>query len=257
MCAPSLSRRTALGAAVVLPLTAALSACSTGPSTPTRTAATATAAPHPSPSDLVPARTTRTTPDLDAPGSLAVVVDKRRPLSPRSWVPRDLVAPDVRHTNAPQLRRPAARALERMFDAADGDGVVLVSLSAYRPYTVQRRIYERNLGSIGRAATEKLTLRPGYSEHQTGLAIDLGGASRTQDLSVAFAGTDAAAWLRAHAWRHGFILRYERGRKPVTGIQYEPWHYRYLGKPRAADYHASGAHTLEQYFGLPAAPGYR
>ena len=194
---------------------------------------------------------------VDDPRSIWVVVDKRRPLRPKSWVPQDLVQPAVPHTNVPRLRRPAAAALERMVAAAKRDGVGVVSLSAYRAYTVQQSIYQRNLRSLGRAATERLTARPGYSEHQTGLADDLGDSSGRCGIAACFATTPAGRWLAANAWRYGWILRYPAGQQAVTGIQSEPWHYRYVGTGLSKHMHATGQTLLERVFGLPDSPDYR
>ncbi len=68
--------------------------------------------------------------------------------------------------------------------------------------------------------------------------------------------TSQGRWLKSNAWRYGFVLRYESGYTGVTGYNPEPWHFRYVGTPVSTDYHAGGWHTLEQYFGLPAAPTY-
>lgn len=193
---------------------------------------------------------------IDDPRSIWVVVDKQRPLDPKSWVPQDLVAPDVPHTNAPLLRKPAAEALERMVAAAKRDGVGVVSLSAYRPYTVQKSIYDRNLASIGLAATDRLTARPGYSEHQTGLADDLGDSSGRCPIATCFASTPAGRWLAADAWRYGWILRYPAGEQSVTGIQSEPWHFRYVGTTLSTYMHDTDQTLLERVFGLPDSPDY-
>jgi zinc D-Ala-D-Ala carboxypeptidase len=192
---------------------------------------------------------------IDEPSSIWVVVDKRRPLQPKSWVPSDLVTPAVPHTNVPRLRRVAADALIRMFAAARRDGVTLVSLSAYRSFATQESIFDRNVATLGRATTLQLTAKPGFSEHQTGLADDLGDGSSC-DLQVCFESHPAAKWLTAHAWQYGFIQRYPVGYTHITGIQVEPWHFRYVGKAVAREMRDTGVKTLEQFFGLPAAPGY-
>lgn len=193
---------------------------------------------------------------IDDPASLWVVVNKRRPLRQRTSVPPDLVTPAVPHTNVPRLRKAAASALTTMFAAAKRDGVTLVSLSAYRSYASQKAIFERNLRRLGSAKTLNLTAKPGYSEHQTGLADDLGDGTSC-DLQVCFESHAAARWLAAHSWRYGWILRYPLGLTRITGIQTEPWHFRYVGKPLAAEMHRTGARTLEQFFHLPPAPSYR
>ena len=182
---------------------------------------------------------------------------KRRPLRPKGWVPPDLVVAAVPHTNAPRLRKPAADALVRMVAAAKADGVGVVSLSAYRSAVSQQRIFARNLATLGAATTLRLTAKPGYSEHQTGLADDLGDASGRCRIATCFAATPAGRWLQANSWRYGFVLRYPKGSGDVTGIQWEPWHFRYVGTALAAELHRTGIETLQEFFGLPATPGYR
>jgi zinc D-Ala-D-Ala carboxypeptidase len=163
----------------------------------------------------------------------------------------------VPHTNPPILRKPAAVAVERMFAAAAGAGIHLASNSTYRPYADQRRVYDADRAHLGLAGADRLTARPGFSEHQTGLAIDIGTASGHCDLDPCFARTPEGRWVAAHAWRYGFVLRYPSGDEHLTGIEYEPWHFRYVGDPLAATYHDSHAATLEQFFGLPPSPSYR
>jgi D-alanyl-D-alanine carboxypeptidase len=197
----------------------------------------------------------RTAHSLDDPASIWVVVDKRRPLRPRTTVPADLVTPAVPHTNVPQLRRVAANALVRMFAAAKREGITLVSLSAYRSYAKQKSIFDRNLVRLGRSRTLELTAKPGYSEHQTGLAVDLGDGTSC-DLAVCFESHPAAKWLAANSWRYGWILRYPPGFTRITGIQTEPWHFRYIGRPAAEQMRRTGVKTLEQLFDLPASPHY-
>lgn len=248
----------------------ALTGCSTPPTVPTvpssgsastaqavHTAtptATATVRPAPAPSTRTPTFD-RSAHSLDDPTSIWVVVDKQRPLSPKTYVPADLVTPVVPHTNVPQLRRVASSALITMFAAAKRDGITLYSLSAYRSYATQTSIFDRNLQQLGRATTLGLTAKPGYSEHQTGLADDLGDGTSC-DLAVCFESHPAAKWLATNSWKYGWILRYPLGYTRITGIQTEPWHFRYVGKAAAKQMHITGVKTLEQFFGLPASPDY-
>lgn len=152
------------------------------------------------------------------------------------------------HTWEPSLRAEAASAAEAMFAAAASEaGLSLASNSAYRSYSTQASIYDGN---------DTLTARPGHSEHQTGLAIDIGPESGRCSLSTCFADTPEGQWLAANAWRWGFVLRYPNGKTDVTGYQFEPWHYRYVGNAAAAELRDSGVSTLEEFFELPAAPNY-
>jgi D-alanyl-D-alanine carboxypeptidase len=209
-------------------------------------------APTPTPSPTFD----RSARSLSDPASIWVVVDKLRPLRPKTLVPRDLTAVRVPHTNPPMLRRAAAAAARKLFAAAARDSLALVSNSTYRPFDDQRRIYDADRARLGLAGADRLTARPGYSEHQTGLAMDIGAAHGGCNLDPCFAATPEGRWLARNAWRFGFVLRYPKGEERETGIEFEPWHYRYVGTPLARELHVTGTPTLEQFFGLPASPSY-
>ena len=105
-----------------------------------------------------------------------------------------------------------------------------------------------------RGATEADTVsaRAGYSEHQTGLAVDLITPDDPGcDFRPCFAHSPAGRWLATHAWRWGFIVRYQPATTAITGYQPEPWHLRYVGGPLAAELKREGVATLEQFFGVP------
>ena len=102
-----------------------------------------------------------------------------------------------------------------------------------------------------------MSARPGYSEHQTGMAMDiLDTVSGCSTDGRCFAATPAYAWLQQNAYRFGYVLRYPDGGTPVMGYEFEPWHWRWVGVPLATELHSTGIPTLEEFFGLPAAPGY-
>ena len=178
-------------------------------------------------------------PELDDPASLAVVVNKRRPLDPQDWAPAAL-----EDLEGHLLRPEAAAAARTLLAAARADGVPVRIVSGYRSFTEQSRTY-----AVSAAA------RPGHSEHQTGLAVDVGEGSGC-DLRVCFDGTATAAWVAEHGPEHGFVVRYPWGEHGTTGYWYEPWHLRYLGTERAQELARSGAATLEEFSGLPPAPDY-
>jgi len=185
---------------------------------------------------------------IDDPASIWVVVDKLRPLNPQDHEPVDLVEVPVAHTWEPLLRQEASDAVVAMFQAAlDEAGLELASNSAYRSYSAQESVYDGD---------DLTTARPGFSEHQTGLAIDIGAASGDCSLATCFGETAEGIWLRDNAWRFGFILRYPPDKTPVTGYEFEPWHYRYVGVDLATEMRETGFTTLEEFFGLPAAPEY-
>ncbi|WP_159617638.1 M15 family metallopeptidase [Arthrobacter zhaoguopingii] len=194
------------------------------------------------------------------PASPGVVVNKRRPLSPQDFVPPKLVVPRVERTVAAErvrLRPDAAAAVEKMFAAAAADGVGLTLVSGYRSFEEQAATYNHWVGQYGdEAQADEVSARAGHSEHQTGLAFDIGQADGTCTLVLCFRDTEAARWTAQHAARYGFILRYPQGHHEVTGFSAESWHFRYVGPEIAAAMKAAGTATLEEHFGLPPAPGY-
>ncbi|WP_291057756.1 M15 family metallopeptidase, partial [Herbiconiux sp.] len=216
--------------------------------------------PPPAPAPA-PAGFDKTANSIDDPTSPWVVVNKLRPLADGSeYTPPDLVdlPADMPNPNGYQFRADATAALEEMFHAAMNEiGVQLVAQSGYRSYSVQVRAYDYYVNSLGVEGADLTSARPGYSEHQTGMAMDiLDTVSGCSTDGRCFADTAAGQWLAANAYRFGFILRYPDGGTPVTGYEFEPWHYRWVGVPLATEMHDTGITTLEEFFGLPAAPTY-
>ena len=199
--------------------------------------------------------------DINDPGSPLALVNKRRPLHPEAYVPANLVVPAVEAGSAepPLLRADAAAAAERMFAAAAADGVRITIKSSYRSFDTQVSVYNGYVANKGTAATDTTSARPGFSEHQTGLAMDIGDANAGTacDFSSCFASTAAARWVAAHGADYGFVVRYAPGEESVTGYLAEPWHLRYLGIPVARDMGVRGIHSYEEYAGLPGAPDYK
>ncbi|MBN9176711.1 MAG: M15 family metallopeptidase [Microbacterium sp.] len=187
-----------------------------------------------------------------------VVVNKQRPLSPLEWEPDTVVAPaDMQRTVDGRLRPAAADALTALVAAAQAEGVGAIGLnSAFRSFDSQTRTYNGYVNSLGRESADLQSARPGFSEHQTGLATDVAACDGGCGAIESFGGTAQGAWVAANAWRFGFIVRYEDGYTAITGYQAEPWHLRYIGPELAQVYHDGGFHTLEDFFGLPPAPDY-
>jgi zinc D-Ala-D-Ala carboxypeptidase len=197
---------------------------------------------------------------LTAPTSPWVIVNKHRPLRPANYVPADLVQPNVALAvagEAAQLNFTTAAAAERMFAAAAADGVTMTLASGYRSYATQVVTYNGWVSSEGRAAADTASARPGYSEHQTGWAFDIGDGGGACAFQPCFAEQPAATWAKANAYRFGFVVRYPLNQHRTTGYFYESWHLRYLGVEAATDMRKRGIATLEQYFGVEAAPDYR
>lgn len=198
--------------------------------------------------------------DIDNPDSPLVLVNKHRLLAPKDYAPADLVTPVVLSGSAEPVlvRAEVAAAAERMFAAAAADGVTITVKSSYRSFDTQVSVYNGYVASKGETAADSTSARPGYSEHQTGLAIDIGDANADTacDFNSCFADTAAGQWVAAHGTEHGFAVRYVPGAETITGYLAEPWHLRYLGTEVARDMNERGIHSYEEYLGLPAAPGY-
>lgn len=185
------------------------------------------------------------------PDSLTVLVNKEFVL-PAEYVPEDLVVPKIRfsfseYKQKKLMRQEAAQALERLFEGAEEAGVSLFGVSGYRSYDRQKDIYERNVAQKGREQTDLFSARPGSSEHQTGLAMDISTGSIHYRLDEEFAGTPEGRFLADHAHEYGFIIRYPKEKSDITGYAYEPWHIRYVGEPLAKELYERGI-TLEEYY---------
>ncbi|NNH03464.1 M15 family metallopeptidase [Microbacterium ulmi] len=196
---------------------------------------------------------------LDDPARVWVVVNKQRPFDPVDFQPTHLQLPaGVRDLAGSPLRAEAATALSAMVVAARNAGAGEIALSSgFRSYGVQRSTYRSQVSSRGTESADLVSARPGFSEHQSGLASDVvaceAGSCGSFD---ALASTTQGAWIVEHSWEFGWIVRYEDGHTDVTGYAPEPWHLRYIGPDLAAAYHDGGWHTIEEFFGLPAAPDY-
>jgi len=192
---------------------------------------------------------------IDDPASPWLVVNKTRPLNPQDYAPGDLTPLNIPGDG--QLRAEAAGHMQELLAAYTAEtGLQMKSLSTYRSYSRQVDVYNGWVSSLGQEGADLTSARPGYSEHQTGWAMDLGAVPAQCDLDQCFAQTSQGAWLAAHSWEYGFIIRYPDGYTPITGYEYEPWHVRYVGLALAAEMHNTGVMTLEEMFDLPAAPDY-
>lgn len=193
---------------------------------------------------------------IDDADSLWVVVDKLRRLTPKRYVPTGLRTLNVPHAYTPVLRGDAAQAYLKMFRAARRQGIDLVFQSGYRSYSTQVSVYNGWVASIGRAAADLQSARPGYSEHQTALSVDIAAADGACTIQACFGRTPEGKWLMRNAPTFGWHLRYPKGKTAVTGYIYEPWHWRFVGTELAAELSLTPRITLEEFFGLPAAPDY-
>ncbi|MFE5836149.1 D-alanyl-D-alanine carboxypeptidase family protein [Arthrobacter sp. NPDC056493] len=242
------------GSSATASVTASPSGSSSSPAAKSPSATTTAAAAPPSAASRLPRQYS-----LTAPASPWVIVNKHRPLKPANYIPADLVQPSVALAvagEAAQLNSTTAAAAERMFAAAAADGVTMTLASGYRSYATQTVTYNGWVSSQGRAAADTASARPGYSEHQTGWSFDIGDGGGACSFQPCFAEQPAAVWAKANAHRFGFVVRYPWMQHEITGYFYESWHLRYIGVEAATDMRRRGIATLEQYFGLGAAPGY-
>lgn len=143
----------------------------------------------------------------------------------------------------PGMNEEASAAFEQMQAAASDDGLFLYILSGYRSYSEQQYQYNIHVENKGKEYADKVSARPGYSEHQTGLCMDI---NSTED---SFADTEEAAWLAENCTKYGFIIRFPKGKEEQTGYNYEPWHIRYVGVQNAQKIAESGL-CLEEYLGV-------
>lgn len=186
--------------------------------------------------------------DVVSDDSITRIVNQSHPV-PASYVPSDLVVPDVAMNNTQLIRQEAAEPMKEMFEAASKAGYSLYLISGYRSYEEQVSLYHTYLARYGVEYTNRIDSHPGASEHQIGLAADIGTEDHVCELNSCFADTGAYGWLYDHAWEYGWILRYPDTKEQVTGIMYSPWNYRYVGKEEARKIHASGL-TMEEFYGL-------
>lgn len=195
---------------------------------------------------------TRTPPPFDLarhsrsdPSSIWVVVNRRRPLRPATHVPAlDIVEGYLVH---PRVVRP----LIRLLAAGRRAGLDLRIMSSYRSYGRQAELYANAVAALGARRGALTTAPAGHSEHQTGLAVDLGRATTGAcNIAPCFAQTREGRWLRGHAHRFGFVLRYPVGSRVATGYAHESWHFRFVGRALARHLRREGIATLEEAFGL-------
>ncbi|WP_144794521.1 M15 family metallopeptidase [Microbacterium paludicola] len=195
---------------------------------------------------------------LSDPNRHWVVVNKSRALEPADHEPAGMTEASVQMTTASHLiDEDAASALAEMAAALRDAGAGELGMNnAYRSYGLQVSNYSDQVAQSGQSVVDLSSARPGFSEHQTGFAVDVVACGSGCGEIGAFGGTSESDWVAAHSWEYGFIIRYEPGQTGTTGYEPEPWHLRYVGPALAAAYHEGGFRSLEEFFGLPAAPDY-
>lgn len=184
------------------------------------------------------------------PERLDVLVNKEMWL-PKEYIPENLVQPKINflpdtNPEAMFLRKDIVKSLEKLFKKAKKEKNVLYGVSGYRSYKRQSEIFKNNLKKDGFLAN-KYSARPGQSEHQTGLAIDITCEEVNFMLSDEFQNTKEYEWLADNVHKYGFIIRYLKGKEDITGYAFEPWHLRYVGEELAEKLYLTGW-SLEEYF---------
>lgn len=148
---------------------------------------------------------------------------------------------------APGVDPEAKDSFEAMRGEALKSDIDLIAFSTFRDFNRQQELYESYTAKDGQEEADRYSARPGFSEHQTGLAFDIGESGKEQHWAAAsFGETEGGKWLAENAHRFGFILRYPEGKEQLTGYMHESWHFRYVGKDAAAEIYEAGI-TLEEY----------
>jgi LAS superfamily LD-carboxypeptidase LdcB len=186
-----------------------------------------------------------------APTASNILLVNKKHALPSNYIPSNLINPNVPSADRSKTRMTpeAAKALEALFAQAKKDNIQLTAISGYRSYARQDEIFSSNVRKYGSvAAANQFSARPGESEHQTGLAMDVSSPSVGNNLTQAYANTREGKWLKENAPKFGFIVRYEKGKEQITGYQFEPWHLRYVGKDASTNI-AYRNIVLEEYLG--------
>ena len=187
--------------------------------------------------------------DYSDTSSLWALVSKTHAIS-IDYVPANLKTPNVatrtdKSDGERSVRSDIETPLTNMFAAANDAGNQLMIGSGYRSAALQQTYLNSAAASVGLAAANQSIALPGQSEHQTGLAVDISTVSRNCYLDTCFGDTSDGQWLVHNSYKYGFILRYPSDKVSITGYQYEPWHFRYVGIDLATALHDSGL-TLDE-----------
>jgi len=180
---------------------------------------------------------------VDNPNNILVLVNKNNQLK-QGFVPNNLESISLKYSNSDKyLKKEAKIAFENLSDEASKSGYRIVAVSAYRDYNYQMELFNYYVEEKGLDYALNCSAKPGHSEHQTGLAVDVEGSNKSYD---DFEASPEFEWMKNNAHKYGFILRYPKGKEHITGFKYEPWHYRYVGV-NIATYLYQNNLTLEEY----------
>lgn len=180
---------------------------------------------------------------VENPNSYLVLVNKNNQLK-ANYIPNDLESISLKYSNADKyLRSIAKKQFEKLSSDALNLGYKIIAVSAYRDYYYQNELFNYYVEEKGLDYALNCSAKPGHSEHQTGLAVDVEGSNNNYNN---FIDTKEYTWMKNNAYKYGFILRYPKGKEHITGFKFEPWHYRYVGVNLATYLHNNNL-TLEEY----------
>lgn len=182
--------------------------------------------------------------------NLLLLVNKKKKIS-EQFVPENLKKPEVLFLNEEPIEKTkvtseTAKVIEIMFSEGKKENIALIAVSGYRSFERQEEIFNMNKELYGEEIANQTSARPGESEHQTGLAIDITSKSVNYQLIETFGETKEGKWVNENAHKYGFIIRYPKGKETITGYNYEPWHLRYVGI-KTAKYIKERELTLEEF----------
>lgn len=185
--------------------------------------------------------------DIKNPDDPLVIVNKYYKLG-SNFVPKNLVKIDSKYTDKwDRLVIPVVKEnFEKMASDMSKIGLEIRATSAYRSYDTQVTVYNDNVNQSGKAYADAISARAGYSEHQTGMAIDVKNGSSNYGL---FKDSDEYDWMKENAHKYGFIMRYPESKTDITGYNFESWHYRYVGKD-VAKYIYENDITFDEYYAM-------
>ena len=178
------------------------------------------------------------------PENILVLVNKNNKLN-ENYIPNDLKKISLEYsTEDKYLREEAKLAFEKLSKDAKKKNYTIIAASAYRSFNYQEKLYNYYIETKGIEYADLCSARPGHSEHQTGLAVDVMGSNHDYDN---FEESIEFNWMKNNSHKYGFILRYPKGKEKITGFKYEPWHYRYVGTKVATIIYENNI-TLEEYY---------
>ncbi|MBU3145489.1 D-alanyl-D-alanine carboxypeptidase family protein [Clostridium sp. CF012] len=177
---------------------------------------------------------------------ILILVNRKNELD-KDYVPDHLKVPNIRFYSTVsneemQMNEVAGDALKKLFKKSEQEGIILYALSGYRSYATQEELYKNSIKTNGKGYTYNYVAKAGKSEHQSGLAMDITNSKK----STGFEYTKEGIWLKDNAYKFGFIIRYGKGKKEVTGYNYEPWHVRYVGTKNSEEIYSKDI-TLEEF----------